>query len=122
MMARHLRPGGVLIVEPFFTPDAWVPGRPAAIFVDRPDLKLARMNVSAQEGNVAILDFHYLVATPEGVEHFSERHELGLFTQDEYCQAAVLAGLETTFDEHGLTGRGLLIGARSLATAQTSTD
>ena len=29
-MVRHLRPAGVLVVEPFFTPDAWVVGHPAA--------------------------------------------------------------------------------------------
>jgi len=111
-MARHLYPGGVLIVEPFFTPDAWVPERPAANFVDRPDLKLARMSVGAQEGNVAILDFHYLVATPAGVEHFSERHELGLFTGEEYRDAFTTAGLDATHDAEGLMGRGLYIGTR----------
>ncbi len=114
-MARHLRPGGVLVIEPFFTPDAWVVGRPAAIFVDRPDLKLARMNVSTQEGNVAILDFHYLVATPDGVEHFSERHELGLFTDEEYRGAFMAAGLDVTHNAEGLMGRGLYLGTRPLA-------
>jgi ubiquinone/menaquinone biosynthesis C-methylase UbiE len=111
-MARRLYPGGVLIVEPFFTPDAWVPGRPAAIYVDRPDLKLARMSVSAQEENVAILDFHYLVATPDSVEHFSERHELGLFTDEEYRDAFTTVGLDATHDAEGLMGRGLYIGTR----------
>jgi hypothetical protein len=61
---------------------------------------------------VSILDFHYLVGTPEGVEQFTERHELGLFTRDEYREAAIAAGLEPTFDRSGLTGRGLLIGVR----------
>ncbi|MDQ6672729.1 MAG: hypothetical protein M3069_18635 [Chloroflexota bacterium] len=71
--------------------------------------------MAAAQERVSLLDFHYVVGMPEGVEHFTERHELGLFTQDEYCQAAVAAGLETTFDQHGLIGRGLVIGVRPLA-------
>src|SRR5215470_1443210 len=61
-MARHVRADGVLVVEPFIPPDAWVVGYPAAFFVDQPELKIARMSVSAREGDVAILDFEYLVA------------------------------------------------------------
>jgi SAM-dependent methyltransferase len=121
-MARHLRPGGVLLVEPWLTPDGYTTGTVHALYVDQPQLKIARINVAVAKERVSLLDFCYLVGTPEGVEQFTERHELGLFTQDEYCQAAASAGLETTFDEHGLTGRGLLIGVRSLATVQTPTD
>ena len=64
-MAAHLAPGGVLIVEPFFEPDAWVVGRPHLLAVDEPELKIARMNVSGREGELAILDFGYLVGTPD---------------------------------------------------------
>jgi SAM-dependent methyltransferase len=109
-MAAHLVPGGVLLVGPFFPPEAWIPGQPHAIFVDQPALKLVRMNVSAVEGTVAILDFHYLVATPDGVEHLTERHELGLFTDEEYRAAFSQAGLGVVHDAAGLIGRGLYIG------------
>jgi ubiquinone/menaquinone biosynthesis C-methylase UbiE len=111
-MARHLRPGGVLLVEPWITREGYTVGTVHALYVDRPTLKIARINVSAVQGRVSILEFHYLVGTPAGVDQFTERHELGLFTEDEYCDAAVAAGLVTSFDEHGLTGRGLLIGVR----------
>jgi SAM-dependent methyltransferase len=114
-MTRHLRPDGVLVIAPFFTPDAWVPGHPYAIFVEQPDLKLVRMNVSAVDasGTVAILDFHYLVGTPEGVEHFTEHHELGLFTDEEYRAAFAAAGLTVAYDAEGLIGRGLYIGTHA---------
>lgn len=115
-MARHVRPGGVLIIEPFITPEAWIEGHPAAIFVDQPDLKIARMNVGTREDDVAILDFHYLVATPAGVEHFSERHELGLFTDAQYQRAFTTAGLDVTHEAEGLMGRGIYIGSRLNAT------
>jgi SAM-dependent methyltransferase len=116
-LARHVRPGGVLVVGPFFAPEEWIPGQPHAVFVDEPDLKLARINVSGvdESGRIAILDFHYLVGTPAGVEQFSERHELGLFTAADYRAAFAAARLAVTFDAEGLIGRGEYIGAKPLA-------
>ena len=108
-MAAHLRPNGVLVVEPWFTPDAWVVGRPALLTVDQPDLKIARMTMSGREGRLAIMDFTYLVGTAGGVEQFSERHEAALFTDLEYRQAFESAGLAVEHDEQGLIGRGLYI-------------
>ena len=113
-LAAHLLPGGVLLVGAFFTPQQWIPGHPHAMFVDQPDLKLARLNVSGlEDGNVAILDFHYLVATPDGVEHFTERHELGLFTEEEYQAAFRQAGLEVSYQSEWIEGRGMYIGTHS---------
>lgn len=114
-MTRHVHPGGVLVIEPFITPEAWVPDHPAALFVDQPDLKIARMNVSAREDDIVILDFQYLVATPAGIEHFSERHELGLFTEAQYHDALTAAGLDVTHEAEGLMGRGIYVGIRPLA-------
>jgi SAM-dependent methyltransferase len=111
-MARHVAPGGALIVEPFFTPEAFEPGNPWALFVDQPNLKIARMDVPEVEGRLARMEFHYLVATPEGVTHFTEPHELALFTTDEQLDAFRRAGLEVEHDPEGLMGRGLLIGLR----------
>jgi SAM-dependent methyltransferase len=111
-LAGHLHPGGVLLVGSFLTPEQWIPGHPHAMFVDRPDLKLARLNVSGVEDNVAILDFHYLAATPDGVEQFTEHHELGLFTAEQYVAAFTEAGLAVSRDEEWLDGRGMYIGER----------
>jgi SAM-dependent methyltransferase len=113
-MARHVRPGGMLVIEPFVGPQQWQEGRPTATFVDRDDLKVARMSVGAREGDVAILDFEYLIATPAGIERFSERHELGLFTDAHYQRAYRAAGFSVTRDEEGLMGRSLYLGIRPL--------
>jgi SAM-dependent methyltransferase len=113
-MAEHLNPGGVLIVEPWFAPGIIQSGGIYASFVDEPDLKVARMNVGRVEGNVSYLDFHYLVATPRGVEHFTEQHALGLFTDEEYLHSFRLAGLEVVHDQEGLDGRGLYIGIKAV--------
>jgi SAM-dependent methyltransferase len=113
-MARHLRPGGVLVIEPWLTPESYQSGACHALFVDRPDLKIARVNVSGIERNVSVIDFHYLVGRPEGVEHFVERHELGLFGHEEYASAIEACGLTATFDPAGLTGRGLHLGVSAI--------
>lgn len=109
-MGNHLTPGGVLIVEPWFTPETWHPGTAHAVYVNQPDLKIARMNISEGDGRLSWFEFHYLVATREGVRYFTERHELGLFTHEEYLAAFQRAGLEVFHDPDGLYGRGLYIG------------
>jgi SAM-dependent methyltransferase len=114
-LARHVLPGGVLVVEPFFSPDAWMLGLPHAMFVDQPDLKIARMNVSGRRDDIALLDFHYLVATPDGIERFTEHHELGLFTDAQYRHAFAAAGLDVASDAEGLIGRGIYIGSHPFA-------
>lgn len=112
-IAGHLRPGGVLLVEPWFTPEQWHPGGVHAIFIDDPDLKIARVNNSSRTGTLSWFDFHYIIGTPEGTRSFVERHELGLFTVDEMIGAFQAAGLTVTFDTRGPSGRGLYIGTTS---------
>lgn len=111
-MARHVRPGGVLLIEPYFSPQAWKPREkaPGASVVDRPDMTVVRMIDWVREGNVVTSTFHYLVGTASGVEHFTEVHEMGLFTDEEHCAAFTAAGMVVTYDEQGLMGRGLYVG------------
>jgi SAM-dependent methyltransferase len=111
-MASHLKSGGLLVIEPWFTPDAWRPGTVHAIFIDEPELKIARINTSFVTGRLSVFDLHYVIGTPEGTEHLVERHELGLFTTDEMLAALAAVSLEVTFDHTGLMGRGLFIGRR----------
>jgi SAM-dependent methyltransferase len=111
-MTRHLASGGVLLVEPWFTPEQWHPGKISGMLVEEPDLRIARMNISEVDGTLSFFDFHYLVGTPEGINYFTERHELGLFTNEEYLEAFRLAGLEVLHDPEGIYGRGLYIGIK----------
>jgi SAM-dependent methyltransferase len=109
-MARHLEPGGLVVLEPWILPEQWEPGGVHAVFVDEPDLKIARVNVSPEAGDTVILEMHHLVGMPEGVEHFVERHELGMFPDEQYVDALRAAGLEVERDPEGLMGRGLYLG------------
>lgn len=107
---KHLVKGGVLLVEPWFTPDGFFPDTLHVRFVDEPDVKLARMNISRVEGRVSLLNFHYMVGTPQAITTFEEVHRLGLFTVAEYRAALESAGFKVTHDPRGLDGRGLFIG------------
>ena len=109
-MSKHLVPGGVLLIEPWFTPEQWVPGRVFTLHVDKPDLKITRMSISGRKRNVSILNFHYLIGTPKGIEHKTEIHELGLFTHNDHMDAFLSAGLKVIHNKKGLDGRGLYIG------------
>jgi SAM-dependent methyltransferase len=114
-MARHVKRGGLLVVEPWFTPDSWSTGVVHLLTVEEPELKLVRMNVSCVDGRLSYFDFHYLIGTPQGVEHTVERHELGLFEREEMEGALADAGLKVAYDEEGISGRGLYICAKPMA-------
>jgi SAM-dependent methyltransferase len=111
-MAAHLLPGGLLLVEPWFAPAAWKPDTVHSLFIDEPELRIARINTSRADGRLSYFDLHYLIGTPEGTEHLVERHELGLFEQEEMIDAFQAAGLEVGYDRDGPMGRGLYIGRR----------
>jgi SAM-dependent methyltransferase len=108
-MARHVKPGGVLIVEPWLTPDDWKTG---VSFIHAGEIggdKVCRMGHSSREGNLSVSSLHYLRSTPDGIEHYSERLELGLFTRDEMTRAFESANMDVRYDTEGLMGRGLYI-------------
>ena len=109
-MGRHVEPGGLLIVEPWLAPEAWRDGHVAMLVLDEPERKIVRMNRADRDGDISVIDFHYLVGTPEHVEHFTERHQLGLFTDEQYRAAFAAAGLDVEHDPEGLMGRGLYLG------------
>ena len=111
-MAQHLVPGGVLIIEPWLTPDVWKAGSVHGMFIDDPDLKIARVNTSLTRGRLSLFDLHHLIGTPKETFHFVEHHEMGLYSEEEMTTAFETASLETTFDPEGITGRGIYIGVQ----------
>ncbi len=108
-MARHVNPGGVLIIEPWLTPDAWKPGSQFIHTGQLPDGLVCRMSYSGREGKLSALQRHYLRGSARGIEHFSERMELTLFTRGEMTCAFDNAAMQVAYDEEGLIGRGLYL-------------
>jgi SAM-dependent methyltransferase len=113
---RHLKDGGLAIVEPWFTPESWYDGKLHMLTCDEDDIKICRMNRSETAGKLSILNFHYLLGRPgEGVRHFEERHELAMFSKEEMMLAFEDAGFEVIHDAHGLIGRGMYYGTKENA-------
>lgn len=113
-MAEHLLPGGVLLIEPWFTPNQWHPGRVYINQVNKPDAKIVCMSHSSQRGSISIIEFEYLIGTSKGIERDVEFLELGLFTKKEYLDSFRSAKLKVTHDPYGVDGRGLYIGQKPL--------
>jgi SAM-dependent methyltransferase len=111
-MAKHLKKGGLLLVEPWFSPGQMENGRVSVTVVEEDKLKLVRMNTLKVEGNLSSFDFHYLVGTSSGTEHFVENHRLGLYSPDEMSDAFQKCGLSVEYEKGGPTGRGLYLGKK----------
>lgn len=111
-MAQHLHPGGILVIEPFFTPETFWSDTITLNEYKSDSLKIAWMYTSKVVQSHARLDNQYLVGTPEGVEHFSELHEMGLFSSADYIKAFAAAGLQLHHDSIGPSGIGLYIGKK----------
>jgi ubiquinone/menaquinone biosynthesis C-methylase UbiE len=107
--ARHVAPGGVILIEPWFSPDEWRPSTVHVISTEANDKKVVRMSRSDVNGRISTIDFHYLVGTVAEIRHFREIHELGLYTQAEMTACFEHAGLQVRYDDVGLAGRGLYI-------------
>jgi SAM-dependent methyltransferase len=115
-MASHLRPRGVLIVEPWDSPEERpATGKPWVEVVEEAGRTVVVMEMGTLAGSVWQEDAHYLVWTPAGIEHVHERGETGAFTRDDHLAAFRDAGLEVEHDPVGLIGRGLYIGVRRRA-------
>lgn len=112
--ARHLDPGGVVIVEPWIQPKDFDAGRVSTeTFELSPRHQVVRMIVSLIEDGVSILDTHHFIGTDTGVRHISEQHRLGLYTEAQYRDAFDSAGFKIEFDPTGPFDRGLFSGTLS---------
>lgn len=108
-MAAHLEPGGTLFIEPWFTPEQFWDGHLAVRHASDGTVHLSWMYRQERHGHLSILPIHYLVGGPEGVEHWVETHEMGLFTDAEYTSALRAAGLEVVPDPGDLAGRPMYV-------------
>jgi SAM-dependent methyltransferase len=111
-MARHLNPGGVLLVDGWVRPDVWVDGSVSAVAVRRDAIAVARAGRSWRDHEHTYLELHHLVATPDGIEHVVDEHRLTLFTEAEYETAFRDAGLAVERIDSPMPGRDRYIGVK----------
>lgn len=112
---RHLNPGGVIVVEPWYSPENALSGRVMGDVVTVDGQTISRVSHTVVEGRTHRMSVHYLVAdAASGIRHFTDLHLLSLFTRDEYETAFAEAGVVDV--EHLETGPGrpgLLVGVMS---------
>lgn len=109
---KHLKPGGVTLVEPWFAPgmlDTSRVSKNTATYQGRSVIRNSHITV---EGRISCIHFSYEIETPEGIQHATEVHQLGLFTPKEIGAAFQAAGFAASFDPRGPTGGGLWTATR----------
>lgn len=105
----HLTQRGIIVVEPWFPPDALRVGDGTPQTGKSAGVTVERTSHTEIEGRLSRLRFDYRVTSPNGVRQMTETHELGLFTPDEMLETFARSGLVARYDPHGLTGRGLYV-------------
>ena len=112
--SRHLKSGGVLVIEPWLTKKNFRAGTPHMATFDSKNIKIARLNISRIKNDISVIDMHYLIAEKnKEVKHFIDRHELGLFNINRTLEIMKKEGFEARFSKNGLMkDRGLFIGVK----------
>jgi daunosaminyl-N,N-dimethyltransferase/N-dimethyltransferase len=113
--AAAVRPGGVVLIEPWVAPEDYVVGRPhLQVGPDDPDLRIARATVADQRGDHSIMDMHWLVARKgRPVLHFVDRHQVWLCPREVMRRVFAEAGFDADFVDASFTrGRTLLVARR----------
>lgn len=116
--AKHTKPGGLIIVEPWLKREEFEDGHVSIESDFNEDFAVSRMGVSSIEGNISVMEMHHMVGTSEGVERFTETHRLAMYTDQDFNDAFTSAGLEIEFLPEGLNSkgrsRGLYIGKKAI--------
>ena len=111
-MSRHLVEGGVFIVDGWVRPSAWKEGIVHLVSGQRNGLAIARVGRSERHGAKTVLELHHLVGSQASIDHLVERHELTLFSDEEYRDAFGAAGLEVEVLESPMPDRDRYVGTK----------
>ena len=114
-MRRHLVEGGVLFIEPWLGPGDIEDGHTHVVVAEEGKRKVIRVGVTWIRERVSEVVFHFVIAEKEGIKTFEERHQLGLFSAEEYRSALERSGLQVFYEREGLSGRGVYVGYLSPA-------
>ena len=92
--ARHLRPGGLLLVEPWIAPGKFIPNHVAVNVSRSADGFVVRAGRGRRRGRRSMIDFDYLIGTEgRGVRYYHETETLRLTRPAEFLASARRAGL-----------------------------
>jgi ubiquinone/menaquinone biosynthesis C-methylase UbiE len=113
--SNHLKPGGIVIIEPWLTKDIYRTGLAHMTVYDGEDMKIARVNISELKDDIiSYFDMHYLIAEHhKPVVHLVDHHELAMFPHELILDYMKQSGLIThKITEDIFTSRGLLLGIK----------
>lgn len=113
-MRKHLEEGGVIVLEPWLTPENARDEYRDSRTVEGDGIRMTRNSHSVVRGRESHIQFEYLIETPDGERRTKEDHVLGLYTVDEMLDCFAQAGLQAEHEDEGLMGRGLYV-AKPLA-------
>ncbi len=133
-MAKHLKPGGVLLVEPWLKAENLIEDNISVDAKSQPsnsfDYKLGQVSINSgkkkrlhvvrvgtisRNGIVTSSEMHHMVARDGGkVSHFIELHKLAMFSDEDFSNAFKKSGLTIEIDPIGLTNRRLCVGVMPL--------
>ncbi|MET9096661.1 class I SAM-dependent methyltransferase [Streptomyces cyaneofuscatus] len=111
-MARHLSPGGVLVIEPWWFPERFIEGYVAGDLAQEKGRTITRVSHSVRHGRTTVMEVRFTVGDASGIRDFTEVDLLSLFTREEYEDAFRDAGCRVEYLEGPPTGRGLFVGVR----------
>jgi len=111
-LARAVRAGGIVVLEPWFEPGAMTDGHVTMHSAEGDGVHVCRMSRTSIRGDISRLEFEYMVGRSGGIERLSEVHELGLFSGPVIEDAFREAGLEVRYDSEGLMGRGIYLASK----------
>ena len=110
---RHITPDGVIIVEPWFSPEKLTDGQHSKREAQLGSMHVERRGVLRVDGRLTRLQFDYTIQENGATRHASELHVLGNFTEAETLSAFRAVGLEVMHEAATSSHRGLYI-ARSV--------
>jgi SAM-dependent methyltransferase len=115
-IARHVEPGGVLVLEPWYFPERFLEGYISTSIVRDDGRAVARVSRTTRDlrttHNVN-MEIHFTLADEFGMRHFTETQVLSLFSLREHLTAFEQAGCTAEYVEGGPFGCGLFVAVRN---------
>lgn len=112
-LAGHIVPNGLLLLEPWYSPQNWKPNTIHTVHqVDKESgMTVVRMAYGYPDGSI---EFHDLVGNGNGISYFTEKYRFWLHEDDSVLNALRVAGLSSvSFDKtQSVFGRGLFVAKR----------
>jgi SAM-dependent methyltransferase len=92
-MARHLEPGGVLVVEPWFFPVSALDQHVTGDLFTVGERTISRVSRAVVADSAHRIEVHYTVAEPASdIRNFTDQHVLALIEREHYEEAFTAAG------------------------------